>query len=288
MKYELCCKFLLIGLYQCRLEWNKIRQQCRGVGILYTGIACAGEVVNGRIRVKSCEMACWRSGWWLTTRLLVSCTLVAQNLKVIVHAWACGSSQGTSKGERDLADVIGRLLTAILKGRGSWGLGKHKCHSCFQEGSQVASAPSWEGDGANLPGWPVAWTGEVLWMLYTLTLARPSMHFLTVSLKPSWWHVLGRWSIRWLEGWPTTRLTGWWTKSSWQLVVFLRAWFWDLWYSTPLLTALQNRMERTLNFADDVKWGEQSVCWRAGLLFRGTSTDWRNVSDGNLMEFSKS
>lgn len=87
----------------------------------------------------------------------------------------------------------GWLLTTVLKGRGSWGQGKHKCHSHFQEGqkgaSQVASPKSRESDGADLPGWPVAWTTGVLWMLCTLTLARSLMQSVIVSLKPNRWHM---------------------------------------------------------------------------------------------------
>lgn len=172
-------KYPFIGLYQHIIAWNRVRRHSGGLGLLYPGIACAGEVIGGRIRV----MACWRSGWWLTTGLLVSYTSIAQNLKLIVRARAHGSRQGHPR-EKGIW-----LLTAALKGRGSWGQGRYKCHSHFQEGqkggSQVASPQSWKGGGADLPVWPVAWTRGVLWMLYTLTLARLLVQSLIASLKPS-------------------------------------------------------------------------------------------------------
>lgn len=69
MKYKWCCKCLLIGLDQRRLTWSRVGQRCRRLGMLCAGVACAGEPVSDRFRVKSWGVACWRSGCWLTAGL---------------------------------------------------------------------------------------------------------------------------------------------------------------------------------------------------------------------------
>lgn len=51
---------------------------------------------------------------------------------------------------------------------------------------------------------------------------------------------------------------------------------------------LHKRTEYTLGkFVDDAKYREQVIGQRIGLLFRGTSTGWRNGLTGNLRSLTK-
>ena len=54
-----------------------------------------------------------------------------------------------------------------------------------------------------------------------------------------------------------------------------------------LFNSLDNGMDDTLSFADDAELGEQSICWRAGLLFTGTSTGRTNGLTGTSWSSGK-